>query len=302
MPHNTAIAHHVSQLERGRFKAMTTQNNALSPHSHIVELPAGRFHYLAWGEEYTERPPAVLIHGITSSALSWTRVGPALADRYRVYALDMRGHGDSIIPPASSYSLQATTGDVLAFVNELQLQRPLLIGHSWGGATALVLASGTNSVFSQVVLEDPACYMGRDDPMARALHNTQDIGRPLAEVRQELLADNSEWTEEDVEGKLDALQKVSRDAVINIYTEVNQAGNLLPLLAQVTVPTLLLRADPKQDYSTLTEEEWLQARTMLPSHSHALQIEGASHSIHRNRFSAFMQAVNAFLHEGTELV
>jgi pimeloyl-ACP methyl ester carboxylesterase len=274
---------------------MTTQHNALSPHSHIVELPAGRFHYLAWGEEYAERPPAVLIHGITSSALSWTRVGPALADRYRVYALDMRGHGDSIIPPAGSYSLQATTGDVLAFVNELQLQRPLLIGHSWGGATALVLASGTNSVFSQVVLEDPACYMGRDDPMASGAHNTKDIGRPLEEVRQELLADNSGWTEEDVEGKLDALQKVSRDAVINIYNEVNQAGNLLPLLAQVTVPTLLLRADPKQDYSTLTEEEWLQARTMLPSHSRALQIEGASHSIHRSRFTAFMQAVNAFL-------
>lgn len=76
--------------------------------SHLIDLPAGRFHYLSWGAERTELPGIVLLHGITSSALSWIRVGPALADRYRVYALDMRGHGDSIKPSAGAYSLRHT--------------------------------------------------------------------------------------------------------------------------------------------------------------------------------------------------
>jgi pimeloyl-ACP methyl ester carboxylesterase len=67
--------------------------------SHSIDLPAGRFHYLSWRAERTELPSALLLHGITSSALSWVRVGPALAERYRVYALDMRGHGESIKPP-----------------------------------------------------------------------------------------------------------------------------------------------------------------------------------------------------------
>jgi pimeloyl-ACP methyl ester carboxylesterase len=66
--------------------------------SQMIDLPSGRFHYLSWGAEQTERPGIVLLHGLTSSALSWVRVGPALADRYRVYALDMRGHGESIKP------------------------------------------------------------------------------------------------------------------------------------------------------------------------------------------------------------
>ena len=76
-----------------------------------IDLPDGRFHYLSWGAERTERPAALLLQGITSSARSWVRVGPALADRYRVYALDMRGHGDSIKPSAGAYSLRQTADD-----------------------------------------------------------------------------------------------------------------------------------------------------------------------------------------------
>jgi len=128
--------------------------------SHSIDLPAGRFHYLSWGAERTDLPGALLLHGITSSALSWVRVGPALAERYRVYALDMRGHGESIKPPPGNYSLRQAADDALALIAELGLERPVLIGHSWGGATAMVLASGVGSqqpvpALSHVILEDP---------------------------------------------------------------------------------------------------------------------------------------------------
>src|SRR5258706_9351200 len=109
--------------------------------SHMIELPAGRFHYISWGADRTELPGMLLLHGITSSAQSWVRVGPALADRYRVYALDMRGHGDSIKPSRGAYSLRHTADDALSFIEALDLEHPVLVGHSWGGATAMVLAS-----------------------------------------------------------------------------------------------------------------------------------------------------------------
>src|SRR5579863_7388421 len=103
--------------------------------SQMVDLAAGRFHYLSWGAERSELPSVLLLHGITSSALSWVRVGPALADRYRVYAIDMRGHGDSIKPPAGAYSLRHSADDAASLMEALGLERPVLIGHSWGGAT-----------------------------------------------------------------------------------------------------------------------------------------------------------------------
>src|SRR5215467_7880743 len=119
-----------------------------SARSHMIDLPAGRFHYLSWGTEHRELPGAILLHGVASSALSWVRVAPALADRYRVFVLDMRGHGDSIKPSKGAYSLRHTADDAAAFITILGLERPLLMGHSWGGSTAMVLASGFESQMS----------------------------------------------------------------------------------------------------------------------------------------------------------
>lgn len=267
--------------------------------SRLIDLPAGRFHYLSWGAERTELPGAVLLHGITSSALSWVRVGPALADRYRVYALDMRGHGDSIKPSAGAYSLRHTADDAASFIEALGLDAPVVVGHSWGGATAIVLASGGGAGrpgprIAQVILEDPAHAFGRGGLSERFAFYTRDIGRPANELRPEITADNPGWTAEDIEGKIDALQKVTREAVTSVFVEAGQAGELLPLLASIAAPTLLLRADPSL-HTTLNEADWEQARRSLPAHSRAVQIDGATHNIHRSKFDKFMQAVNEFL-------
>jgi N-formylmaleamate deformylase len=273
--------------------------SATNAQSHLIDLPAGRFHYLSWGEESTELPSALLLHGITSSALSWIRVAPALADRYRVFALDMRGHGDSIKPSKGAYSLRHTADDADAFITSLGLDRPLLMGHSWGGATAMVLAGGFESqkpapLFSKVILEDPAYHFGLPDSEEKAILYAQDIGRPADELRVEISVDNPGWTPVDVEGKIDALHKVTRESVFSVFAEASAEGDLLPLLANIAAPTLLLRADAALN-TTLDEGAWERAKGYLSQASRAVQVEGASHNIHRSKFDAFMRAVNEFL-------
>lgn len=272
-----------------------TDNIDTTAQSRTIDLPAGRFHYLSWGTEHAERPSMLLLHGVTSSALSWVRVGPALADRYRVYAFDMRGHGDSIKPAPGSYSLRHTADDALAFINALELERPVVMGHSWGGATAIVLATGVGSQQSApdlacLILEDPAHAIGRSKE--HVAEYTKDIGRPAAELRPEITANNPGWTSADIEGKIDALQKVTPEAVISVYTERGQTGDLLKQLANIAAPTLLLRAALS---STLNDADWERAKRYLPEHSRAVEIVGAAHNIHRSKFDAFMQVVNAFL-------
>jgi pimeloyl-ACP methyl ester carboxylesterase len=241
----------------------------------------------------------LLLHGITSSAKSWVRVGPALADRYRVYALDMRGHGESIKPSPGAYSLRHTADDAAALIEALGLNRPVVIGHSWGGATAIVLASGAGTELpvpplAQVLLEDPAHDFAQAQTEGRAAFYTQDIGRPPEELRPEIAANNPGWTEADIEGKIEALQQVSRTAVLSVFAEAGQTGSLLPLLARIEVPTLLMRADAALG-TTLDDAAWARAQQYLPAQSRTVQINGATHNIHRSRFTAFMQVVNDFL-------
>lgn len=271
--------------------------------SQMINLPAGHFHYLSWGAERTDLPGMVLLHGITSSVQSWVRVAPALADRYRVYALDMRGHGDSIKPARGVYSLRHTADDALAFIESLGLEAPVVIGHSWGGATAMVLASGAWSQqpvprLSHVILEDPAVNFGRGDAEARAINYTRDIGRPAEELRPEITAANPGWTEADIEGKIEALHKVTREAVLSVFAEAGEAGNILPLLAKIAVPTLLVRADPALG-STLDDAAWEQAKEYLSAPSRAVQIDGATHNIHRGMFDEFLWVVNDFLRQAS---
>lgn len=270
-----------------------------SAQSNMSDLLTGRFHYVSWGANHIELPCALLLHGITSSAQSWVRVGPALANRYRVYALDMRGHGDSIKPSKGAYSLRHTADDAAAFIDILELERPLLIGHSWGGATAMVLASGAESQepvphFSHVILEDPAYNFGLSGSEERAIFYAKDIGRPSDELRAEITADNPGWTEADIEGKIEALHKVTREAVMSVFSEAGEEGDLLPLLAHIAAPTLLIRADASLG-TTLDEAAWEQAKRYLPTNSRAVQINGATHNVHRSKFDEFMQAVNSFL-------
>lgn len=275
---------------------------AAGAQSHLIDLPGGRFHYLTWGAEKTDRPTMLLLHGITSSALSWVRVGPALTDRYRVYALDMRGHGTSIKPSPGAYSLRDTADDAVALIETLHLERPVVIGHSWGGATAIVLASGAGSAapvppLAQVILEDPAHAFGRGDVAGRLTFYTRDIGRPAEELRPEITADNPGWTEADIEGKIEALQQVTREAVESIFKEAGQIGEVLPLLARIQSPTLLIRADATLG-TILNEADWEQAQHYLTAKSRAVEIKGATHNVHRSRFTNFMQAVDEFLKHG----
>ncbi|GCF08718.1 alpha/beta fold hydrolase [Dictyobacter arantiisoli] len=267
--------------------------------SHMIDLPAGRFHYLSWGAEQKDRPAFVLLHGITSSAHSWVRLGPALANRFRVFALDMRGHGESIQPAPGTYSLHDTANDAAAFIQALDLQDPYLLGHSWGGATAIMLASEvTNDYpslhFTRIILEDPAHNMGTGDPVKRASYFTGDIGKPDDQLRAEVRIKNPAWSEADIESKIYANRHVNREAVISVFKDTDREGELLPLLSKLSAPTLLVRADPALE-STFTDSAWEEAKKLLPGHSTAIQIPGASHNIHRNKFDEFLQAINAFL-------
>jgi pimeloyl-ACP methyl ester carboxylesterase len=96
-----------------------------------------RFHFLEWGAP--DAPPIVLLHGGHQSAHSWDLVSLHLAQRFRVLALDQRGHGDSEWVRDVAYSNHEMALDAEAFVAALGLQQAILVGHSMGGRNAMLL-------------------------------------------------------------------------------------------------------------------------------------------------------------------
>ena len=111
-----------------------------------------RFHFLEWGD--ADAPPVVLLHGGNQSAHSWDLVSLHLSDRYRVLALDQRGHGDSEWCRGGDYSASAMAGDAAAFLEALGVRDPIVFGHSMGGFVAMTLAKARPELPRALVLVD----------------------------------------------------------------------------------------------------------------------------------------------------
>ena len=95
-----------------------------------------RLHYRDWGGQ---GHPVVLLHGLASNCRIWDLVAPILAQDFSVVALDQRGHGLSD-KPDHGYDFATVSKDLREFVRWMGFERPLVVGHSWGGSVALEFA------------------------------------------------------------------------------------------------------------------------------------------------------------------
>lgn len=91
---------------------------------------------IAW-DRLGEGPPLVLVHGTPWSSWTWRRVAPRLAERFTVYVFDLLGFGASDQRPGQDLSLAAHGARLAALLEYWRLDRPGLIAHDIGGATAL---------------------------------------------------------------------------------------------------------------------------------------------------------------------
>src|SRR5258705_11492062 len=117
-----------------------------------LTLKGQRFHYAEWGP--ATAPPVLLLHGVTGHARTWDDEATGLASRYRVLALDQRGHGDSDPSPNADYTVATMSADVAAFADALGLSRFSIVGLSMGGRVAIGFAGQTPARVERLMIVD----------------------------------------------------------------------------------------------------------------------------------------------------
>lgn len=107
----------------------------MNPESRFFSSQRLNLHYVVWGDE--AKPPVLLIHGGRDHARNWDHVAERLVADYCLYAVDLRGHGDSAWAVGSQYSMIDHVADIAAFFDHIQRDPMLVVGHSLGGGVAL---------------------------------------------------------------------------------------------------------------------------------------------------------------------
>jgi pimeloyl-ACP methyl ester carboxylesterase len=119
------------------------------PISRFYDSYGLKLHFWDYGQD--NKPPVILVHGGRDHARSWDWVAASLREDYHVYALDLRGHGDSGWVPGGMYTIAQYVLDLSTFCKMI-IGTPLaLIGHSLGGIVALTCAGLFNGRVCRVV-------------------------------------------------------------------------------------------------------------------------------------------------------
>lgn len=126
---------------------MTTHHYAIDKSLSVNDV---RFHYRDWGGHGW---PMLLLHGLASTGHIWDLVSPLLVEDARIVALDQRGHGQSE-KPDGDYTFQTIAADARAVLASLQMERPVIVGHSWGANVGLWLAANYPDDVSGLVMVD----------------------------------------------------------------------------------------------------------------------------------------------------
>lgn len=234
-----------------------------------------------WGDPAAARS-AVLIHGVTSNAASWVRVGPELATwGFYVVAPELRGHGDS--PKADrQYALDLMAADLADSVPDAPT---LLVGHSFGGVMAILATLRGILKPSTIVLEDPVLHFADQQTPANLLKNDEaNLPRDVAGT----LRANPKWLPIDAEGKVASLRAIDWDHMRQVFAD-NAPWDLRADLRTVAkmVPTCLILPEssfyvPPADAAAIEAD--------LPPGA-VVRVPGAGHSIHRDDLGAFLDAI-----------
>jgi len=240
-------------------------------------------------------PPLVLLHGLFGSNENLGNVTRELAGEYTVLGMDLRNHGRSPHGERMDYATMAN--DVLETLDSHGIDSATLLGHSFGGKTAMEVALAAPDRVERLIVVDiaPADYDHRHDEELEALHSLELAGINSRRDADEALAafiDNPAIRQF-------LLKNLVRDdggfrwriPLGTIHDEYDHIAAAPPSAGPYEGPTLFIRGG-NSDYVTDRHEPAIHERF---SNARIETVPGANHWVHVDAAEAFLELVRPFL-------
>lgn len=251
--------------------------------------------------------PVVLLHGGSSRWQHLADLVRELAERWHVYAPDLRGHGKSSHAPRR-YRLTDYADDLVAFL-ERRTGAAEVFGHSLGGQVAIVAAARRPDLFRALAIGDTPLSVSTLRPglqqsrqmlfvwrdLAASDRAGDEIADALREMRVDfegrsgragdLMAKDSPWFD-FMAGCLCDLDSTMLDAVIE-FDEMHAGYEADRLLPEISCPVLLIQADPAYG-GALSDEDVAVARSLLRD-VRVARIDQVGHSLYPWKIAAVLR-------------
>jgi pimeloyl-ACP methyl ester carboxylesterase len=276
----------------------------MPPADGFLNVNGLRLHYLDWGSRKGALP-IVMLHGLRGYAHTWDLVAQELQSSYRVIALDQRGRGDSDWGPWADYWVEQYVSDLESFVDQLNLSRFVLIGHSLGGANAIVYSARHPDRVAAAVIEDMgpgASTSSAGSARIKAeLRSIPDSFDSWAEAEAYWRAQRPTASGDGIRSRMHHTLraqadgrigwKFDHDGIRRARLDPSRQIDLWPRVLEMRCPTLVLRGEHSDFLSRATAEEM----ALRNSNMRWVEIGFASHYVHDDNLDAFNREVALFL-------
>lgn len=272
------------------------------PQSRHLVVDGMRLHLLDWGS--AGRPPILFLHGGALSARTWDVVCLGLRGAHHCIALDQRGHGDSEWSPTLDYAPDAHARDIGGVLDQLGLERAVLVGQSMGGVNAFVYAAHHLERVAGLVLIDvgPDIVMAGAQRIGEFVHRTAELDSIEAFVEQALafnpLRDRRllTWSVRNNVRRLPNGKFVRKnDSRFFGQTKMEDVAQRIAAawrdIAAVTCPTLVVRGALSDVF---TDEAAARFAAALPN-GRWVRIENAGHTVQGDNPAALLAELRPFV-------
>ncbi|MCS6824475.1 MAG: alpha/beta fold hydrolase [Cytophagaceae bacterium] len=254
-----------------------------------------KLHYKELGQD--GKPSIVILHGVFGSSDNWLSVGKVLSMHYKVYLLDARNHGAS--PHSNEFNYLVMAGDVAEFIEDKQITKPVLIGHSMGGKTVMKFNEHYPHVALKNVIVDisPRYYPPHHQKILQGL-NAIPLDTLLDRRQADDILKNYEPSESVRQFLLKNLVRTENGFVwrINlkvISEKINNVGEANIPSKRIDTRTLFIKG-ALSDYITENDETMIKN---IFSNCEIVTIADAGHWIHAEKPQDFLNVVRKFLNE-----
>lgn len=276
------------------------------PDSRFAEVDGLTMHYKLAGQG---SPALVLLHGFAASTYSWREVMPTLATERLVLAFDRPAFGLTERPlpgewsGRSPYSAEAQADQTVALMDELGIERAVLVGNSAGGAIATLTTLRHPERVQALILVDAAIYAGGGAPgFIRPLLQTPQMNHlgPLIsrgiqrwgyQFGQSAWHDPSKFSDDIWANYQKPLRAENWDRGLWELTRASQPLGLAERLGEISAPTLVITGD---DDRIVPTEQSIRLASQIPG-AELVVIPQCGHVPQEECPQAFLQAVNGFL-------
>lgn len=244
-----------------------------------------------WGDR---GQPLLCVHGMVSSRKSWVRLAQRLDGKYRVVAYDQRGHGDAAACKGPM-TLAQQVEDLLE--TEAALPEPpiALVGHSWGGAVAIL--GGRELPVRGVIAIDPVLRVHGQTFHADYVEDAEAMAALGPQDREQfVLTHYAAWHPLDIAGKWHAVQSMTADPIVRLGVEnhADDGGwNILDAVAHYPKPLEIYAAATAE--SVMSEDDVAHLRSEGGPKVRVVDFPDEGHNLHRTGFDAFAAEVERFL-------